>query len=461
LGIPALVIAGTHSGVGKTTVAVGLMAALRNKGLRVQPFKVGPDYIDPGFHTLATGRISRNLDGWMFTGAGLKELFTRATRDADLALIEGVMGLFDGAEPVDEVGSTAQVAKKLGAPVLLVVDAQGMARSAAAMVLGYLRLDPDLKVGAVLFNKVGGEGHFRLLCDAVASTGVPVVGYLPKDEGLKIQERHLGLVPTQEGKGLREHLDRLAARIAQSVDLGALMRVARGAEPVAARRSIFPQVPRPVRARIGLARDRAFHFYYQDGLDLLQELGAELVEFSPLQDEKLPEEVDALYIGGGFPEVFARELAENEAMKRSIKRTARCGLPVYAECGGLMYLSEGITGLDGVFAPMVGLLPGRTRMQRELAALGYVRARALADSPVARKGDLLVGHEFHWSTLDPGEGWRWAYRFSGRRAGEKTDGYAGGSILASYLHIHFGANREACERFLAAAAAYRARLEFA
>lgn len=457
--IPRVVIAGVQSGVGKTTVATGLMAALAKKGYRVQGFKVGPDYIDPGYHTVATGNISRNLDSWMLTAPAIRELFFRAAKDADIAVIEGVMGLYDGAGAGWQAGSTAQVAKYLRAPVILVVNAKGMARSAAAMVLGYKQFDPEVYFGGVIFNNVGGEKHFRILKEAVeGAVGLKALGYLEKNAALKTPERHLGLVPTAEKSALASYLDRLAGALESSVNLEEILAVARSAPPLdCPGDSIFPDGQKK-EVKIAVARDAAFNFYYQDALDLLAEHGAELVYFSPLRDRTLPEGVHGIYIGGGFPEMFLEPLAANRTMIAGIVSAHRRGMPVYAECGGLMYLSEGIVDFSGNYYPLAGLVPGRACMQEKLAALGYMTAEVLTDNILARKGDILRGHQFRWSVLaDVPPDACYAYKLAGADGAPALteEGFVRGNLLASYLHLHFAAHPQLARNFVESCRRYK------
>lgn len=454
MGMPRIVIAGAQSGVGKTTIATGLMAALTKKGYRVQGFKVGPDFIDPSYHTAATGNISRNLDGWMFPAGTIRELFVRAAGAADIAVIEGVMGLYDGCDGTREVGSTAQVAKILGAPVILVIDARGMSRSAAAMALGYVNFDPRVKIGGFIFNNVGSEGHYRLLKEAVeGKIGLPALGYLTKNRDLKMPERHLGLVPTAERGSLRSYLESLADLVTAGLDLERILEISRSASNMqAVSPKIFPVKPREKTVRIAVARDRAFNFYYQDSLELLEARGAELVYFSPVADRRLPEAIHGLYIGGGFPEMFLEELAGNEAMKESLKRAARAGMPLYAECGGLMYLTEAIVDFEGKAYPMVGFIPGKARMQKKLEALGYRTGEVQVDNILAKKGDKVRGHEFHWSRLTGlPEDLPAAYKLSGGKGRDgRPEGFViQGNMLASYLHLHFAAHPRLARSFVA------------
>lgn len=458
--LPRVVIAGVQSGVGKTTIATGLMAAFTRLGYRVQGFKAGPDYIDPGYHTAATGNVSRNLDNWLFPEVCLKELFFRAARDSDLAIIEGVMGLYDGYNGKDETGSTALLARQLAAPVILVVDAKGMARSAGAVVLGYKNFDPGLNLKGVIFNRVGSEEHYQMLSQAVAEkTGLKVLGYLPKRNELKMPERHLGLLPSAESKGLAAYLQDLAQIITSFLNLEEILALANSSPPLAfLGESIFPARQKK-EVRIAVARDVAFNFYYQDALDLLAALGAELVYFSPLNDFRLPENIQGIYLGGGFPEMFLESLARNYSLMEDIRQAHKRNMPIYAECGGLMYLSAGVEDFAGRFYPLVGLIPGKTRMQKKLAALGYMTAEVINDNVLAKKGDVLRGHQFHWSILTdlPERANNYAYKLSGKEgSAAQVEGFVSGNLLASYLHLHFAGYPfcaqnfiESCRRFAA------------
>lgn len=448
------VIAGTQSGVGKTTIATGVIAALTRAGHRVQPFKAGPDYIDPTYHTRAAGRPSRNLDSWMLPHDALAELFARACATAELAVVEGVMGLFDGRSGEEEAGSTAQIAKLLGLPVILVLDAGKMARSAAAMVLGYQRLDPQLDLAGVILNNVASESHYAMCKTPIeAVTGIPVLGRLPRRPDLKLPERHLGLIPTVEGPAANAYFDELAELVTREIGLDALMRLARPV-PEARSTGLFPGEPAPVAARIAVAQDRAFSFYYQDSLDLLEAWGAELLPFSPLEDAALPPGTDGVYIGGGFPEMYASQLAENMPMRAAVRNAAGEGVPVYAECGGLMYLGESVEDFDGRFHIMAGVLPVRSRMTQGRLTLGYRTATARQDTPLLRAGETARGHEFHWSSLAaPLTEADCAYDLA--ETG-RAEGFSRGSVLASYVHLHFGADARLSPRLVATCAASRA-----
>jgi len=450
---PRLVIAGTHSGVGKTTVTLALLAAMKERGRRVQPFKVGPDFIDPGHHSAVTGRLSRNLDGWMLGPAVCRQVFLRAAADADISIIEGVMGLFDGSSPVHDTGSTAELAKLLQAPVLLVIDGSAMARSAAAMVSGYARFDPDLRVVAVLFNKVGGAGHYRLLKEAVeATTNLAVVGYLPADPSFTIGDRHLGLVTALE-QGAHEVYRRLGQAASETVDLDVVERLARSAMPLT-----LPSPPvgeraevreRPV--RVGVAYDPAFCFYYPENLELLECEGASVMRFSPLHDQRLPD-VELLYLGGGYPELHAEALARNHRMRAAIREFARRGGPIYAECGGLMYLMSAIRDFDGKAHDMVGLFPGEAVMQRSGLIMGYRELEVATPCVLGQPGLRARGHEFHYSSLKTHPSTDYACTVTdaqGRRKGQ--DGLMRGNVLALYTHLHFASQPQLARSLLACA----------
>ncbi len=444
-----LVVAAPRSGGGKTTVTLGLMKALRAKGVSVQGFKVGPDYIDPGFHRVATGRPSYNLDPWMMGREATLESFRQASRPAVFSVIEGVMGLFDGRRE-DAAASTAEVAVLLDAPVVLVVDARGLGQSAAALVHGYARFDPRLRVAGVIFNRTGGENHRELLRRAVEEgAGVSVLGFLPADDSLCLPSRHLGLVQAGETGQLPEVLDRIAEAVTAGVDLEAVLRLGQGVSPLAGAVGV-PSEPE-AQVKIGVALDAAFSFYYQNALDLLAELGAELVFFSPLGDRGLPADLDAVYLGGGYPEVYARELEENQAFRLSLGAALRAGMPTYAECGGLIYLLEEMEDTDGNPHAGVGAIPGRAAWTGRRQALGYREARVLRDNPLAPAGTQVRGHEFHYSRWEPPRDAPSAYLL----ASGVEEGWASRNILASYLHVHLCAYPELARRFLRSARKFR------
>ncbi len=442
-------MAGTHSGAGKTTVALGLMAALVRRGLAVAPFKVGPDFIDPGHHGRITALPGRTLDGWMLSRKYNTDCFRRHSRAADVAVVEGVMGLFDGAGGVDESGSTAQIAKWLDLPVLLVVDAAAMARSAAALVAGFERFDPDLRFCGVVFNRIGGPGHLSLLRQALAGqVKMPCRGGLAPDPDIEIPERHLGLTTAADHPIDRRASDRLAARVEEGLDIDELL----AALPERDILAPAAEIPRKEagRVRIGVALDSAFCFYYPDNFDLLQAAGAELVFFSPIREEALPGDLGGLYLGGGYPELHAGTLSENRPMREAIRAASRRGMPIYAECGGFMYLCRGIETEAGVEHAMCGCFPLRVRMNRKMAALGYREVRLESETLLGGPGTIVRGHEFRYSSLiEEGAGVDRVYRVSeGPGTGPKQEGFQTGATLGSYIHLHFGSCPAAAQRFV-------------
>ena len=460
MNILRLVIGGTSSGVGKTTITTGLIAALRKRGLRVQPFKCGPDYIDTGYLSLAAGLPCRNLDSWMLSQQSLIELFIHAAREAGIAIVEGVMGLYDGQNGLESAGSTAEVARWLRAPVILVIDVAKMSGSAAAVALGYRQLDPEVNLCGVILNNVGSPNHLRWVTEAIESkAGVPVLGYLPCKTEIRLPERHLGLVPTVESGELTEYVERVREQVESLVDVTTILRLADVTEPLpqVTEGKLFPQKKKLVSVNIAVAQDEAFSFYYQDNLDLLAAWGAKIRFVSPLRDSGLPVDTQGVYIGGGFPEIYASELEANTGFKRALIEAAKAGMPIYAECGGLMYISQGIIDFEGNKHAMVGLVPGWAVMQKQLARMGYAVAEALQDSILAQRGERLRGHLFHWSKLpEPTE--RAAYRIL--EPEEQLEGFVLGpesNILGSYLHLHFGSEPSLVRRLVESCARWANR----
>ncbi len=451
-----LVVAGIASGVGKTTLTLGLIAALQRRGMTVQPYKVGPDYIDPGQHAQVAGRPSRNLDSWQLPEPALRELFARSAATADVALVEGVMGLFDGRTGEGETGSTAHVAKLLGLPVLLVVDAAKAARSVAATVLGCQQLDPALRLIGVVLNNVASARHAEIGREAIESlTDVPVLGWLPRDRTLRQDERYLGLVPASERLLPTALVAGAGDQVEQHVDLQRLLQLAAVEAPRVVPSGLFPAEPIPPRVRIALAQDEAFNFYYQDSLDLLAAWGAELVPFSPLHDTALPASTGGIYLGGGFPELFGAQLAANAPILAAIRHVAATGLPIYGECGGLMYLQQALTTADGERHPMLGLVQGESTLSGKRLTLGYREARARRDSMLLRAGETVRGHEFHYSVTDAPPDPLAAYDVLG--GPDRAEGFVQGNILGSYLHLHFGSDARLAPRFVDACAATKIR----
>ena len=440
-------MAGTHSGVGKTTVATGIMAALCRKDYKVQPFKVGPDYIDPSYHSAVCALPCRNLDTWLLEQAAVVELFHRAMKNKDIAVVEGVMGLFDGFRGESEEGSTAHVAKLLGLPVILVVDASAAARSVGAMALGFKSFDPALNVTGVILNGIAGERHLEFIRPSLEQIGVSLLGYLPKRPEFALPERHLGLIPTVEGKVSLDFYSRLAEQVERTIDVERILRLAAPIHLSAPDIPLlFPESPKAAKVAIAVAKDKAFNFYYPDSLDLLEAWGAEIVSFSLLEDGELPSGVSGVYIGGGFPELYARELAENSSMRCSLQKAAQRGLPIYAECGGLMYLGESIEGSEGKSYPMVGVLPCCSSMKGSRLTLGYRNVSALDDNPLMSTGESVRGHEFHLSALKGEPRGSAAYDVLDQPG--RKEGFRYRNTLASYIHLHFGSRRSLASAFV-------------
>ncbi|GGQ41808.1 hydrogenobyrinate a,c-diamide synthase [Streptomyces mutabilis] len=464
--VPRLVVAAPSSGSGKTTVATGLMAALAGRGLAVSPHKVGPDYIDPGYHALATGRVGRNLDAYLCGPELVGPLFLHGARGCDIAVVEGVMGLYDGAAGEGELASTAQVAKLLRAPVVLVVDASSQSRSVAALVHGFVSWDPEVRVGGVILNKVGSDRHEALLREALDSAGVPVLGVLRRVPRVETPSRHLGLVPVAErGAQAVEAVAAMAAQVSDGCDLEALVGLARSAgalecaawdagevlrcsppgatasgPPLSAPDGPRPRTPDGLGPRVAVAGGAAFTFSYAEHAELLAAAGAEVVVFDPLRDEELPEGTAGLVVGGGFPEVYASELSANEPLRKAVAELALGGAPVAAECAGLLYLCRELDGL-----PMCGVLDASARMSERLT-LGYRDAVAVTDSSLAVAGTRMRGHEFHRTVVEPGAGVAPAW---GMRAPERrVEGFVERGVHASYLHTHWASEPGVARRFV-------------
>ncbi len=457
LAIPRLVVAGTASGAGKTTVTVGLAAALRARGLSVAVFKCGPDYLDPSYHARASGRPCHNLDGWMMGREAVLATFAHGAEGADVALVEGMMGLFDGASASlpGGPGSTAEIARWLDAPVLLCADASGMAGSIAALARGYADFDPALRVRGLVCNRVGGRPHLDLLREALRTP--PIVGGLPAEEALAFPERHLGLHAAAEALP-QSVLDAWAERTAAFVDLDAVLAIARSAPPLPS-----PPAPRSTgagasRCRIGVAMDEAFHFYYEYNLRLLEAHGAALVPFSPVRDGELPD-LDGIYLGGGYPELHAAALAGNASMRRSLAAFGARGGPVYAECGGFMYLCAAIRTLDGRDHPMVGVFDAVAALRDRPQALGYAEVATTAPTLLGPAGTSFRGHEFRYSELVPGaRAHDLAYEVRGRPGDPpRREGHVRGNVLGSWVHAHWASSPAAAGAFVAACAASAGR----
>jgi cobyrinic acid a,c-diamide synthase len=456
-------IAGPASGVGKTTVTLSIMAALRKRGLAVQPFKCGPDFIDGGHHTRVCGRASRNLDGWMLSAEANRDIFARAALGADICIAEGMMGLFDGAGGKSDQGSSAEIAKWLELPVILVVDAASMARSAAALVHGFESFDPAVKVAGVVFNNVGGAAHYQMLKEAVESgTRARALGFLPREQRIHIPERYLGLFTAAEVSV--SELSLLAEMAEASIDLDRLLECAAWISAGALAESCEPASLGGQSIRVGVARDKAFCFYYEDNFEALRKAGARIIEFSPLDDSSLPgapegpQRLDALYFGGGYPELHAQRLAENHKMLGAIKEAAAAGLPIYAECGGLMYLAREIVTREGASFPMAAVLPMRVQMTDRLVNFGYSEVSLASDCLLGPAGAKARGHSFHCSqAIESGE-MQHVYRTrNSMTRREEPEGFAMSNVLASYIHLHFLSNPEIAGAFVKNVARARQR----
>jgi cobyrinic acid a,c-diamide synthase len=432
------------------------MAAVKRRGLKPAPFKVGPDFIDPGHHTQVVGGKSRNLDGWMLSKQYNRDNFVKNTVNADIAIIEGVMGLFDGYDGKSEAGSTAQIAKWLGAPVLLIVDASGMARSAAAVVKGFENFDPDLCFAGVVFNRVGSSRHLTYLKEALIDhVSMPVIGGVMRSELLAVPERHLGLVTKEDHHFTKAFLAKSADLIEKNLDLDRLL----GILPQIGSFSPSPVIstPKTTETCIGVARDAAFCFYYHENLELLEQHGVQIKPFSPIKDGNLPKDIDGLYFGGGYPELYARNLTQNTTLRTEIKAKSLKGMPIYGECGGLMYLGDAIFDLDGKVYPMTGCLPFSTRMLPRLKRLGYREVTLIDDTLIGSKGTVVRGHEFHYSEIiDDLTTATTRYGVKDRNGkGYSTEGYQMNRTLGSYIHLHWGSCLKAAEAFAATCRQYR------
>jgi len=472
--IPRIVLAGTHSGVGKTTLATGLMAALKKRGRPIQGYKVGPDYIDPSYHAAATGKASRNLDRWLL-GEHLPSVFAQSAGEC-WAVIEGVMGLFDGMSGTAGFGSTADVAKLLHTPIILIVDASSMSRSVAALVHGFNTYEPEVNLQGVILNRVKSVAQEKILREALNDLQIPVLGVLPKEAALHLPERHLGLVPVGESGLLEGFIDTLSELVTKHIDLEQIERIMLSApdlnessvmtdvitgvltdapiQPEGGSNTntdLIPAIPIAEQNifRLGLALDEAFLFYYQDAIDLAKRLNFMIVPFSPLHDNALPPDLDGIFIGGGFPELHLDRLSANLTFLDSLRSYAASGKPVYAECGGYMYLGQSITDFEGREVPLAGLIPMKAEMTRRLQGIGYRRGVFREDNFLGPRGTTVQGHEFHYSKVTYDHEFPPAYElFKGDNA-DRMEGYARDNIVASYLHLHFSGQAKLLENWFA------------
>jgi cobyrinic acid a,c-diamide synthase len=445
---PRVMIAGAHSDSGKSTITMGLLLALKDMGLNPQSFKAGPDYLDPMHHTMVLGRECRNLDTWMFPD-GVKDAFMRGTEGAGISVIEGVMGLYDGVDGMNESGSSAHLSKILNTPVILVIDAKGMSRSAGAVAMGFKEYDKETNIAGVIFNRVGSRTHLEML--KASLKGIECLGGVTKDDCMILESRHLGLVPAGETYD-SEKYEKISAHVRSCLDVDAIVRIANSAG------SLDVPVPRnrcsENRVRIGVARDPAFNFYYVHNMEDLINAGAELVPFSPIADE-LPD-VDGLYLGGGYPEIYAPALEKNKDMRKAVKKASDDGMPIYAECGGLMFLCAETKDLKGDRYEMCGVFDAYTTMSNNRMVLGYVDTVSVKDSVICEKGWTTRGHEFHYSTIVPAGNEKYAFESArGKGIADGKDGIVEGNTLAGYLHIHFASNPKIPVRFVESCARYR------
>ncbi len=488
--LPRVIIAGTNSGVGKTTLTLGIISALRKNGYSVQPFKTGPDYIDPTYHTEASGRPCANLDTWLLPKDAVVELFRRRAEDADISVIEGVMGLYDGLKN-SEQGSSSHLAKILNSPIILILNAHSLSRSAGAIALGYKEFDKGINIAGIILNNIGSKNHYHYVKTAIERKAkIPVLGYLPKAPALKLPQRHLGLIPLQENKLEHGFCKKLSRLVEKNINLSALLKISRQAGPLTFNKEkIFKKIAKTKHpsnyVTIAVAQDAAFNFYYQDNLDILRHLGAKIATFSPLKDRKLPEATDGLYIGGGFPELFALRLSKNKRLKELIYQKAEEGLPIYAECGGLMYLVEALMDFKKRKFPMVGIFKGLVKMADRRQALGYVNVETARDNILSKKGARIRGHVFHWSYLDPSLGpsfkgigrailsglkdrkvyplglearpkeYPYAYKITKDKDKVFSDGLIKNKVLASYVHLHFASCLDLPKNFIHNCKEYR------
>ncbi len=434
---PSFIISGTSSGSGKTTVALGLMAAFKNKGFTVQPFKCGPDFIDPGLHKLVTGNISRNIDIWMCGEDYARSTFSRNLQNCDIGIVEGVMGMFDGG-----ISSSGSLSDCLNIPGILVLDVRSMAESCAAIVKGFETFRPEVAPKGVILNRIASERHLQLITDAInENCQAEILGYLPRSVEFAIPSRHLGLLTGEESPLSKQGIEHLANTVAEYINLDRILELSRSS--LSAPPQTLP-IKKPC-CRIGVARDKAFCFYYEDNFDILRAAGAELVFFSPLHDTQLPADLDGIYLGGGYPELYARQLSNNHLMIREIDNWIKNDGPVYAECGGFMYLTGGITDSDDRFHPLVGSFPVQSHMQKKRAALGYREVTTTSPSFFGPAGTILRGHEFHYSNIDKmPDSVNRLYDVNNAT----LEGYSYRNVLGGYMHLHFGYSPQVAENFI-------------
>lgn len=450
--IPRIVIAGTSSGTGKTTVTAGILCALNKRNFSLASFKIGPDYIDPSYHKLLSGARCNNLDSWIIGEQEIPNLFYRAAKDVDISVIEGVMGLYDGGR--EGVSSTAEIAKLIDAPVILVINCKSIGASAAAVATGFCDYDKDVNFAGVILNRLGSKSHENMIREAMKKANIKVFGAIKRDENLYLPERHLGLLPAEENNQ-KDELVKYFSEIEKQLDIDEIIALAKSVNSIK-NINLFSQDIEKKDVKIAVAKDEAFSFYYDDSLSVLEEMGAEIINFSPLYDEKIPS-CDGLILGGGFPEMFAEKLENNISMRESIKNAALNGLPIYAECGGYMYLMKSIADLSGKCFNMAGVIDKQAKMKNKLQTVGYVTATQVTDTILGKKGVKFKGHEFHFSVADDEENSS-AFTMEKMRTGKKYfAGYADKNVLGSYLHLHFRGEKEAAKKFINSCLNYKKR----
>ncbi|MBR1728557.1 MAG: cobyrinate a,c-diamide synthase [Selenomonadaceae bacterium] len=449
--IPRLVIAATQSGSGKTTITVGIIAALKARGLKVQSYKIGPDYIDPGYHSLASDRLAHNLDSWLVNKETLKEIFIETSRDSDIAIIEGVMGLYDGGK--NGISSTAEIAKILDAPIILVIDVKSMGTSAAAIALGFREYDQEINLAGVILNRVGSDNHKKIIEEALNDLNIKCFGAIKRDKNLSTSERHLGLLPTSEND-TSDLIKNIRDSISSQVDINSLIKISNSQSEIKLQKNNSTFCILHSELKIAVANDEAFNFYYPESLRVLENFGAKIIKFSPLHDSKLPK-VDGLIIGGGFPEMFADQLERNISMRESIKIAADDGLPIFAECGGYMYLMNELVDFNGKSFKMIGVIDNSAKMNDRLQMVGYVEAKLNTDCILGKCGDTFHAHEFHFSSeiFDCKQNIFQCVRI--RNDQRYSAGFFNKNIVASYLHIHFAGCIEAAKNFIESCKNYK------
>ncbi|WP_337861058.1 cobyrinate a,c-diamide synthase [Ferroplasma sp.] len=447
MGTNGIMIAAPSSGTGKTTVSTGIMKALTDLGFKVQPFKVGPDYIDPGFHRLATGNKSYNLDTVMGNSNTVKEIYYHNSAGKDISIVEGVMGLFDGKSWDSNKGSSFDISLILNLPVIMVIDISASGRSAAALVQGFKSFDRRLKLKGIILNRGGSDFHCNMVENAIEKiTGIKVVGCIKKDKTLKIDSRYLGLVTTAENKMDKNYLNNISSIIKNNIDINEIIKIGSSNVPDKKYKPVIYNYKIKEKCKIGIAYNKAFTFYYNENLELLEKYGAKIVYFDPFKDA-FPD-VDGIYIGGGYPELYAKELSSNKQLLLQIKGKIEDGMPVFAECGGYMYLSRSIN-IDGKEYSMVGSIPAKTNM--ETLSLGYREIRPASEIPFLKNNERIIGHEFHYSRIVFDEGHDEAYKFQNGN----SDGYAYKELVAGYAHLYFPSNQNFAKRFVKSSTDYR------